>query len=665
MAAPHVAGVAALVLKAGIANGGNPATLHDDVKAHLCATTTVAGLAPTDPKYPNYYGCGIVNARKALIETPPPSPTNPSAPVAADDAASTAEDAFVDVDVLANDTDPNGDPLAVTGATDPAHGTTAVQPDGTVRYTPDPDYSGADEFDYTVDDGDGNTDSGSVAVTVSPVNDDPVANDDALVTLRNTSGNSVVLANDTDADDDALTVTGATSPAHGSATVEPDGSITYDPATGYDGPDGFDYTISDGFGGTATGHVAVTVVTVNQPPIAVDDSASVAEDDSAVVEILANDSDPDGGPLTATGVGAAGHGTTVLNPDGTVTYAPSPNYHGSDTFTYTIADGVGFTDTGAVTVTVTSVNDAPSAASDSKTTNEDVAATIDVVANDTDPDGDALTPIAVGGSPLGLVEIAANGTLVYTPPPNYFGTDSFTYTVADGNGGTADASVSVSIAALNDAPTASDQAVATNYGTAVTIRIHGADVETCNLTFQIVTPPAHGTLGSISNQICVTLLPPYADSAKLKYTPAAGWFGADAFTYRVSDGALWSAPKTVSVTTNDPVLLHVGDLDGSRTVQSNSWTAKVTIRVDNGAHGIVSGVTVAGVWSDGITGTATCKTTSTGLCTLQKGNIPKTTKNVTFTVTGMTFAPTGVYQPSANHDPEADSNGTVIVVFGP
>jgi Big-like domain-containing protein len=175
----------------------------------------------------------------------------------------------------------------------------------------------------------------------------------------------------------------------------------------------------------------------------------------------------------------------------------------------------------------------------------------------------------------------------------------------------------------------------------------------------------HGTLGSLSSVLCVTLLPPYSDSSKVKYTPAAGWSGTDQFTYRTKDGVLWSAPATVTITTTPAVQLHIGDLDGSKTTQTSSWTAKVTIRVHDAAEASISGVTVTGVWSGGATGTGTCKTASTGLCTLQKGSIPKTTTNVTFTITGLTFSPTGVYNAAANHDPEVDSTGTVIVVYGP
>ncbi len=249
--------------------------------------------------------------------------------------------------------------------------------------------------------------------------------------------------------------------------------------------------------------------------------------------------------------------------------------------------------------------------------------------------------------------------MTYTPLADVYGADSFSYTVGDGAGGTASGTVSVTIAAVNDAPVANPKSVTTNYATAVSVTMTGSDVETCDLGFSIVTPPAHGTLGSISNNLCVTLLPPYSDGAKVTYTPAAGYSGPDSFTYRTSDGQLTSAPATVSITVNPAVQLHVGDLDGSRTLQTSTWTAKVVLRVDNAAHAAVSGVTVAGTWSSG--GTASCKTASNGTCSVSKAKIPNTTTSVTFAVTGMTYK-TGVYVPSANHDPDGDSNGTSILI---
>jgi subtilisin family serine protease len=663
MASPHLAGAVALLLSAGITDQGAPG-LFDDVRAQLCSTATTGfgvnstPIPTSDPRYAKYFGCGVINVSNAVLPL-----LNANSPTATDDTATTAEDTSVGVAVLANDTDPNNDTLTVTGATDPPHGTAAVQGDGTVLYTPDANYNGADAFSYTINDGTGHTDTGAVAVTVTPAEDAPVASDDVLVTLSDTPANVAVLANDTDVDGDTLTVTSVTAPANGSATIQVDGSITYAPNGGFNGSDGFDYTVSRQRRQTPA--TSRSRCHLQRPPDAVDDSANVAGW-ASTIDVLANDSDPDGGGLTVASVGVAAHGTTSLNGNGTVHYVPAANYNGPDSFGYTIRDSVGFTDSATVSVTVDPANDPPTAVDDSVSINEDTPTAINVLGNDSDVDGDALTPIAIGGEQLGTVAINGDGTLQYTPPQDYYGDDSFSYTVSDGHGGTASATVSVTIAAVNDTPTAYPKSYTTNYGTAVTATMTGADVETCDLTFQIVTAPAHGSLGGIGSKLCVTLLPPYSDGASVKYSPASGWSGVDTFTYRVRDGVLWSAPATVTVTTNAPVLLHVGDLDGKTTVNSTTrYTINITVTVHSATEGLVSGVTVTGNWSGGTTGGVSCKTTAAGTCVLAKGNILRTAGPVTLTIAGLALSPIGVYVPSANHDPEADSNGTVIVITAP
>ena len=659
MASPHVAGAVALVLSKGIADANHDGLLSDDVKAHLCATArTASSPAKTDARYPNWYGCGIVNVQDALLINPPPPPDN-GAPIAAPDSAATAEDSSVDIPVLANDSDPNGDTLTLTAAGAPSHGSTASQPNGTVRYSPAANYAGPDSFDYTVDDGGGHSATGTVSVTVTPVNDTPVATDDALVTSRDVPSTIAVLANDTDVDGDALLVTGVTAPASGTATANADGTITYTPAANFAGTDGFDYTVGDGAGGSDTGHVAVTVLAVNHPPVAVDDTLTAPEDTPTTMDAAANDTDLDGGALSVSAVGPASHGTTSITASGQVRYAPAANYNGGDGFDYTVADGAGATDTGHVTVTVTPGNDPPVAVADAVTTPEDTPVTFVPAANDTDIDGDALAVTAIGSPAAGTAVLNANGTVTYTPLADVNGTDAFDYTVSDGAGGSATGTITVTISAVNDPPSAAAKTVTTNYQTATSITLTGADTETCDLAFTIVSQPAHGKLGSIGNKLCVTLLPPYSDGATVTYTPNAGYSGPDSFTYRTSDGQLTSSPATVSITVKPAVELHIGDLDGSRTLQSTTWTAKVVLRVDNASHAAVSGVTVSGSWSAG--GTASCKTASNGTCSVSKAKLPNLMTSVTFSVTGMTYA-TGAYVPASNHDPDGDSNGTAVVI---
>ena len=182
------------------------------------------------------------------------------------------------------------------------------------------------------------------------------------------------MANDTDADNDKLTVTleiGAKRLGDG----EWDGTITYDPNANFNGTDTFKYTISDGTL-TDTATVTVTVNAINDPPVAVNDKYSTAEDTPLVVPapgVLVNDTDVDGGTLTATLTTGPANGTLVFNSNGGFTYTPNANFNGTDSFTYSVDDGTGGTDLATVDITVTPLNDAPVAAGQTQTTDEDTA----------------------------------------------------------------------------------------------------------------------------------------------------------------------------------------------------------------------------------------------------------------------------------------------------
>jgi hypothetical protein len=367
-------------------------------------------------------------------------------PVAVNDDVTTDEDTPVEIAVLDNDSDPDGDALTVVAVGTPASGS-ATTDSTVVTYTPAPDFDGSDTFTYTVSDGD-LADTATVAVTVTSINDPPIAVDDAATTAEGTAVTVAVLGNDSDPDGDTLAVVAVGRPASGSATT--DGTaVTYTPAPDFDGSDTFTYTVSDGdLADTAT--VAVTVTPINNPPIAVDDVATTAEDTPRTIAVLGNDSDPDGDTLAVVAVGTPTSGSATT--DGTaVTYTPAPDFDGGDAFTYTVSDGNGGSDTATVTVIVSPVNDDPLAVDDSATTDEDTSVIINVLVNDSDPDGDTLTVSSVTQPGHGAV---TNGTthVTYTPNPNFLGDDAFTYTVSDGHGSTDTATVSVTVVAPGPAP---------------------------------------------------------------------------------------------------------------------------------------------------------------------------------------------------------------------
>jgi CshA-type fibril repeat protein len=480
-------------------------------------------------------------------------------PVANDDTATVAEDGSVAIDVLANDTDVDGDTPTVTAAS-ATNGSVTINPDGTVQYTPNTDFNGIDTITYTIDDGNGGTATATVTVTVSAQNDAPVANNDVGSTDEDTAVTVDVLANDTDADGDALTVDSATA-ANGSATINPDGTLTYTPNADFNGVDTITYSITDGNGGTSTATATITVNAVNDNPIANNDTATVAEDGSVAIDVLANDTDVDGDTPTVTAASAT-NGTVTINPDGTVQYTPNTDFNGIDTITYTIDDGNGGTATATVTVTVSAQNDAPVANNDLGSTDEDTAVTVDVLANDTDADGDSLS-VDSATAANGSVTINPDGTLTYTPNADFNGVDTITYSITDGNGGTSTATATITVNAVNDNPVANDDTatVAEDGSVAVDVLANDTDVDGDTPTV---------TAASATNGT-VTINP----DGTVQYTPNADFNGIDTITYTIDDGNGGTATATVTVTVNAQNDAPVANNDVGSTDEDTAVTVDV------------------------------------------------------------------------------------------
>ena len=463
------------------------------------------------------------------------SPSN-TAPVASNDTSTTNEDSSIAINVLANDSDLEGDVLTPSVVTQPSHGAVTINANRTITYSPAANFNGTDSFTYRVSDGALSSNTATVTITVIPVNDAPVAAADAATTGKNVAVGINVLANDTDVDGDPLTPSIVASPLHGSVSVNSNGTITYSPATDYLGSDSFTYQVSDGLLASNIVTVSLIVAVVNSAPVAVNDSANTLEDTSVPIDVLTNDSDPDGQSLTPSIYSQPAHGAVVVNANGTVTYTPAANYHGVDSFTYRVSDGLLYSNVATVSLVVDSVNDAPVAAADSTTTPKNVSVVINVLANDSDVDGDVLTPM-IGASPShGTVTVNANGTITYTPVTNYLGSDSFAYQVSDGLLTSNTVSVDLTVVAVNSAPVAVNDSANTDEDTAVTIDAlaNDSDPDGQSLTGSIVSQPTHGA-------VVINV------SGTMTYTPFANYHGTDSFTYRVSDGSLFSNIATVSI----------------------------------------------------------------------------------------------------------------------
>jgi len=283
------------------------------------------------------------------------------APAAANDAYTTAEDTTLTVSapgVLANDTDADHNSITAKLVNGTSHGNVSLNADGSFTYTPLPNYNGADSFTYKANDGSADSNVATVSITVTPVNDAPVANNDAYTTTEDTpltAGAPGVLANDTDVDGDALSAVLVSGPAHGALSLNANGSFTYTPASNYNGADSFTYKANDGSADSNVATVNITVTAVNDPPVANNDSYSTKVKTARSVAapgVLANDGDVDSPSLTARLVSTTSHGTLTFNSDGSFVYTPASTFQGVDTFTYVANDGQADSNVATVSITV-------------------------------------------------------------------------------------------------------------------------------------------------------------------------------------------------------------------------------------------------------------------------------------------------------------------------
>ena len=577
-----------------------------------------------------------------------------AAPAANPDFATTPEDQAVVVPVLANDASVPGEPISVSAVTQPTHGIAAINADGTITYTPTTGYFGGDAFTYTITDPNGLTSTSNVTVNVLPLA--PVALPDTYTATEGipltVPASTGVLANDTDPDKLPLTAVIASQPTRGTVTLNPDGSFTYTPTAGDYGPDTFTYQATNGT--TLSAPVTVTLDVQPTLPTTIPDAYTTRAGKTLTVPVatgvLANDTDPNGLVLTAVIATQPTHGALTLSPDGSLTYIPTAGYVGPDTFTYQATDANGAGNTATVTITV--APGAPVTNPDVYTTTAGTTLTVPVgtgvLANDTDPNGLALTAVIATQPTHGTVTLSPNGSLIYVPTAGYVGPDTFTYHAndADGTGNTATVTITINAAVTTPGlPTANPDAYTTTEDTTLTVPAstgvlaNDTDSAGLPLTAVVATEPTHGTLTLNS-------------AGSLTYVPTVGYTGTDTFTYQASDGTSLSTPTTVSLVVN-PGSGNPGTGTGTNTTPTVVTTFPIT-----GTAGVPivnapivtytdgDGTTPAGSYTATITwgdGTAT----STGTIT-ETGGVYEVTGDHTYAVSGTYPVSVTVTAPTSN-----------------
>ncbi len=414
----------------------------------------------------------------------------------------------------------------------------------------------------SVTDDDGNVETRIVNVTVQPVNDAPVAANDVYFTAQNTTlsipANIGLLSNDSDVESprSALSVikingnpvVGSVVPlTRGVVTVQADGSLSYVPNTNEFGFDVFTYTVTDGFNETI-GSVTIAILSQNRVPVAVGDLANTTKNTAVNIPVLTNDLDQDGNTLAVSHVNGVAvapsvtlpSGATLAFSSGVFTYTPVTGFVGTDSFSYTINDGNGGVGSALVIINVSAVTNANPTGNGTTVSFtdalEDTAYNGSVASNHSDPNGDQLTFLPLSQPSHGSVLVNADGTFRYTPSTDYSGTDSFTYRVIDSFGGSASATVSLTIAAVNDAPVANPDIffAVNNAVSVITTVTNDTDVDGPSMTITHINGNAV-TAGQTVNLGMGTLNMPSLNGT-FNFTPAPGAVGVQVFTYTITDG---------------------------------------------------------------------------------------------------------------------------------
>lgn len=456
------------------------------------------------------------------------TPVNDS-PVAFGQNLNAVEDTALTVHLTGSDVD--GDALTVLIVTPPGHGAlSGTLPN--VTYHPGLNWNGSDTFTFAVSDGSAASAPASIAISVLPANDAPIANPQSVHGDEDTAIPLTLSGSDLDADTLAFSI--VRPPTRGTLSGTPP-NLTYTPNPDQNGHDEFTFQASDGTLQSAPAQVDIEIHPVNDPSVAHATTVQAVEDTMIPITLTASDLENDS--LSFSILSPPAHGTLSGTPP-TLQYTPHTNVTGADSFTFHCNDGNLDSDEATITIEIAPINDPPVASPQSVNATEDSPVNVALAGSDVEQ-----SPLA-----FAIVGAPSHGTLTglppdvtYSPNPDFNGDDTFTFKANDGEWDSEPATVMIHVSPANDLPVASPIQATGSEDSAIPVTLTGSDVDGQSLSFAIVTQPAHGTLGGT---------PPH-----LTYTPATNFNGADNFTFKANDGEGDSPVAVADITVlpaNDP-----------------------------------------------------------------------------------------------------------------
>lgn len=566
-------------------------------------------------------------------------------PVALDDTQTLDENSSTTFDIRSNDSDDDtltSNLTISTASSAPSNGTVTNNNDGTITYNHNGSETTTDSFNYIVSDDTGGSDTGTVTITITPVNDTPIAITDTATVAEN--GNITFNIRDNDSDPETnnnnLIVTNLSTPLNGVVINNNNGTVTYTHDGSETTNDSFTYTINDSTIDSNAVTVTIIVTPVNDLPVATNDSQTLAENGSATFDIRVNDTDTETttANLTVSILSLPTNGNVTNNNNGTVTYTHNGSETTNDSFTYTITDASGGTNIGTVTLNITPVNNVPVAIADSTTVDENSSTTFNIRNNDSDAETDTSNLIITNVSaPLNGAVINNNdGTVTYTHNGSETTNDSFTYTINDGTTNSASTAVTITVNPINDVPIANADSATVAEGGSNTlfIRLNDTDAETvtASLTVTNLSTPTNGVI--VNN-----------NDGTVTYTHNGNETTSDSFTYTINDGAVDSAPVTVSIIINATNDAPIANNDSG--IVDEAGTTLIDLRINDTDPDTTQNLLTITNISSPTNGTVT--NNNDGTVTYAHNGSETTSDSFTYTINdGTTNSPTATVDISIN-----------------